>query len=77
LHSEAINAAVLAQLSGGKQLLRGNTIFEPGRVDHLTLEVWHDAPQAVEILGASLVVRDLNRTDDTTKADAIGFRRGT
>ena len=27
LHSEAINAEVLAQLSDGRQLLRGNTIF--------------------------------------------------
>src|SRR4051812_44752982 len=33
LHSEAINASVLARLSNGRQLLRGNTIFEPGRVD--------------------------------------------
>src|SRR6266851_3606081 len=29
LHSEAIEAAVLASLSDGKQLLRGNTLFDP------------------------------------------------
>jgi hypothetical protein len=60
LHSEAINAGVLVQLSDGKQLLRGNTIFEPGRIDHVTLEVWHDASAPVEIIEASLDVRDLN-----------------
>lgn len=59
LHSEAINAAVLAELSSGKQLLRGNTIFAPGEVDHISLEVWHDADETVQILGASLEVRNL------------------
>jgi hypothetical protein len=59
LHSEAINAAVLAELSSGKQLLRGNTIFAPGEVDHISLEVWHDADKTVQILGASLEIREL------------------
>jgi hypothetical protein len=68
LHSEAINAAVLAQLSDGKQLLRGNTIFEPGKVDHITLEVWHDADAPIEILEASLDVRDLNSTPGSPPA---------
>src|SRR4051812_30514405 len=42
LHSEAIDAAVLAQISDGRQLLRGNAIFGDGETDQLALEVWHD-----------------------------------
>jgi len=60
LHSEAINAAVLAALSDGKQLLRGNTIFEPGTIDCLALEVWHDSPAPVHIHDASLAIRPLH-----------------
>jgi hypothetical protein len=63
LHSEAIDASVLARLSDGKQLLRGNTIFEPGRVDHVMLEVWQDSPRPIEVRYASLEVRDLDSTD--------------
>jgi hypothetical protein len=59
LHSEAINAAVLAALSSGRQLLRGHTIFVPGEVDHISLEVWHDANATLDILDASLEIRDL------------------
>src|SRR3954471_17899252 len=33
LHSEAIEASVLQSLSDGRQLLRGNSVFEPGEVD--------------------------------------------
>jgi hypothetical protein len=59
LHNEAINAAVLAALSSGRQLLRGNTIFVPGEVDHISLEVWHDANATLDILDAGLEIRDL------------------
>jgi hypothetical protein len=59
LHSEAINAAVLTALSGGRQLPRGNTIFAPGEVDHVSLEVWHDARRPIVLLGAALEIRDL------------------
>jgi hypothetical protein len=57
LHSEAINAAVLAALSAGRQLLRGNTIFQPGTIDCVRLELWHDNPTPVHIHEASLAVR--------------------
>ncbi len=59
LHSEAINAAVLAALSGGRQLLRENTIFAPGEVDHVSFEVWHDARRPVVVRGAAPGTRDL------------------
>jgi hypothetical protein len=59
LHSEAINAKVLALLSGGRQLLRGDTIFVPGEVDHISLEAWHDAPEPISGREATLEVRDL------------------
>jgi hypothetical protein len=59
LHSEAINAAVLAALSDGKQLLRGNTTFEPDTIDRVALEVWHDNSTPVRIHEASLAVRRL------------------
>jgi hypothetical protein len=38
LHSEAINAAVLLSLSGGRQLLRGNTIFGLDHTEEIVLE---------------------------------------
>jgi hypothetical protein len=59
LHSEAIDAAVLGQISDGRQLLRGNAIFGDGETDQLALEVWHDAPQPVGISEASLRIRRL------------------
>jgi hypothetical protein len=59
LHSEAINAEVLAQLSGGRQLLRGNSLFGPDRTTCLQLEVWHDSGTPVEVSYAELVVREL------------------
>ena len=37
LHSEAINAAVLARISQGRQLLRGNSLFGPDRTTCLRL----------------------------------------
>src|SRR4051794_36684759 len=43
LHSEAIAADVLAQLSEGRQLLRGNSLFGPDRTTCLILEVWQDS----------------------------------
>ena len=57
LHSEAINAAVLAALSNGTQLLRGNTILEPDTIDRVRLEIWHDNPTPVHLDEASLAVR--------------------
>lgn len=59
LHSEAIDAQVLSQLSQGRQLLRGNTIFDPPNTAELVLEVWHDSVEPVEVTTASLTVRDL------------------
>lgn len=59
LHSEAISAGVLAQLSDGRQLLRGNTLFGPDRTTSLVLEVWQDSGQPVEVRAASLTVREL------------------
>lgn len=59
LHSEAIDAAVLAQISEGRQLLRGNSLFGPDRTTGLILEVWHDAAEPVAVRYAELVVREL------------------
>ena len=59
LHSEAISAGVLAQLSDGRQLPRGNTLFGPDRTTSLVLEVWQDSGQPVEVRAASLTVREL------------------
>jgi hypothetical protein len=59
LHSEAIDAAVLAQISNGQQLLRGNTVFGHDHTSELVLECWHDAPTAVAITQAELTVREL------------------
>lgn len=60
LHSEAIAADVLADISGGKQLLRGNSVFGPNRTTRLVLEVWQNSGQAVEIRSAALTVRELS-----------------
>jgi len=60
LHSEAIDAAVLAQISEGRQLLRGNTVFGLDHTTSIVLEVWHDAEEPVEISYAHLVVRALD-----------------
>jgi hypothetical protein len=59
LHSEAISAAVLAAISDGRQLLRGNTLFGPERTGGLSLEVWHDAGEVVEVSSAAVTVREL------------------
>jgi hypothetical protein len=60
LHSEAIEADVLADLSDGRQLLRGNTFFDPSSsVRSLALEVWQDSPDPVTIKNASLTIRPL------------------
>jgi hypothetical protein len=61
LQSEAIDALVLAALSDGKQLLRGNTIFEPDSgVNSIALEVWQDSGDTLEITNASLEIRPLD-----------------
>lgn len=65
LHSEAIEAAVLLQLSGGRQLLRGNTIFGLDHTRELVLEVWHDSPRPVPIHTAELRIRELGPPDAT------------
>jgi hypothetical protein len=59
LHSEAIEASVLALISDGRQLLRGNTVFGHDHTNELILEVWHDARQPVRVKEAQLVVREL------------------
>jgi hypothetical protein len=59
LHSEAISAGALADISGGKQLLRGNTLFGPERTTGLALEVWQDSGNVVELKAAALTVREL------------------
>lgn len=59
LHSEAISAAVLVQLSDGRQLLRGNSLFGPDRTTRLILKVWQDSDAAVTVAYAELVVREL------------------
>jgi hypothetical protein len=60
LHSEAIAADVLAQLSEGRQLLRGNSIFGPERTSCLVLEAWQDSGDAVSVETAALTVRELS-----------------
>jgi hypothetical protein len=61
LHSEAINAKVLGELSGGKQLLRGNTIFEPDSgVRSIALEVWQDSSDVIEVTNAAIELRPLD-----------------
>ncbi len=59
LHSEAIAAGVLADISGGRQLLRGNGLFGPGGPDAIRLEVWQDSGQPVVVRAATLTVREL------------------
>jgi hypothetical protein len=59
LHSEAISALVLAEISHGQQLLRGNSLFGPDRTSSLVLEVWQDSGTPLEIRYAELVVREL------------------
>ncbi len=60
LHSEAIDAAVLGAISAGRQLLRGNAIFDPDGPHQLSLEVWHNAPEAIAVGAAALDVRALS-----------------
>jgi hypothetical protein len=60
LHSEAIEARVLADLSAGRQLLRGNTIFDPNTtISSFALEVWQDSSTPVAISEASICLRRL------------------
>jgi hypothetical protein len=59
LHSEAIEADVLVEISGGMQLLRGNSWFGPTGVDRIQLEVWQDSGGPVDLDTASLEIRPL------------------
>ncbi|HWC38254.1 MAG TPA: hypothetical protein VG476_06985 [Acidimicrobiales bacterium] len=59
LHSEAISGDVLADISGGKQRLRGNTIFGPDRTTSLVLEVWQNSGRPVDVRRAAITVRRL------------------
>jgi hypothetical protein len=59
LHSEAIDASVLARISQGKQKLRGNSLFGPDRTTSLVLEVWQDSGEPVTVNHAELAVREL------------------
>src|SRR3954454_16468041 len=59
LHSEAIDAGVLADISEGRQLLRGNSLFGPDRTTCLLLEVWQNSGGPVDVKYAELVVREL------------------
>ncbi|MGQ0846692.1 MAG: hypothetical protein ACT4QF_21430 [Sporichthyaceae bacterium] len=59
LHSEAIDADVLISLNGGRQLLRGNSIFGLSCTAQLELGVWQDSGEAIDLRGAQLVVREL------------------
>jgi hypothetical protein len=60
LHSEAIAADVLTQISQGEQKLRGNSLFGPDRTTCLVLEVWHDALAPIDVLEAELIIRELH-----------------
>jgi len=51
---------VLARISQGRQLLRGNCLFGPDRTTCLVLEVWHDSDGPVEVAHAGLIVRELH-----------------
>jgi hypothetical protein len=64
LHSEAIDAGVLVDLSDGKQLLRGNTMFGPKGVDRIQLEVWQDSGTSLDVETASLEIRPLPSPPD-------------
>jgi len=64
LHSEAIDAGVLVDLSDGKQLLRGNTMFGPKGVDRIQLEVWQDSGTSLDVENASLEIRPLPNPPD-------------
>ena len=59
LHSEAIEADVLADISKGRQLLRGNALFGPDSVDRITLGVWQNSGTSVRVEHASLEIRPL------------------
>ena len=60
LHSEAISAEVLARISEGRQLLRGNSVFGLDHTTSIVLEVWHDADRPLQVSRAQLVVRELD-----------------
>jgi hypothetical protein len=59
LHSEAIAADVLADISGGSQRLRGVSLFGPDSTTRLVLEVWQNSGAKVTINAAAMTVREL------------------
>jgi hypothetical protein len=59
VHSEAISAAVLHEISKGRQLLRGNGLFGPGAAEEVGLEVWQDGRHETTVHHAELVIREL------------------
>jgi hypothetical protein len=60
LHSEAIEANVLSKLSKGKQLLRGNTFFDPKtNTNSIALEVWQNSGKVIKVRYACLEIRPL------------------
>ena len=79
LHSEAISAAVLNQLSDGRQLLRGNSLFGPDRTSCLILEVWHDSGRPLEVCYAELVMIGSAeaQSNKINPADATTIKPGT
>jgi hypothetical protein len=63
LHSEEIEADVLADISEGRQLLRGNGLFGPDSVDRITLGAWQNSGTSVRVEHASLEIRPLPRRE--------------
>jgi len=61
---DCTDAGVLVDLSDGKQLLRGNTMFGPKGVDRIQLEVWQDSGTSVGVETASLEIRPLPNPPD-------------
>jgi hypothetical protein len=59
IHSEAIDASVLAAISEGKQLLRGNSVLGGDGPDMVTIEVWQDSGQTVTVTRGELTLRRL------------------
>ena len=55
---------MLVDLSDGKQLLRGNTMFGAKGVDRIQLEVWQDSGTSLDVENASLEIRPLPNPPD-------------
>jgi hypothetical protein len=50
-------------LRGGRQLLRGNTIFGLDHTSEIVLEVWHDSPRPVMVHRGEVRVRQLSDSE--------------